>query len=217
MKYSDLQRRLKQYQSAGLTTVRLNSALPVLEAEYQRCLKLGLCQSDLDRLTSVKNYEHLELISCLEMQAYPQRFPLSVIKAKTYHLGQVANLEELKLAFPIFKDRQYDFRTKVAWLQCASSIDRLTSNSQDFAKFKQDLEGFVTAIEQQKYHQLTGEMAVAEAYDDLCSYISWWKGAQWEYTLATQVSTLDLLKRAWLEQFFARHDLSRLLEYSPID
>ena len=217
MKYSDLQRRLKQYQSAGLTTVRLNSAFPVLEVEYRRCLKLSLSQSDLERLISVKNYEHLELISCWEMQACPQRFPLSVIKAKTYHLGQVTSLEELKLAFPIFKDRQYDFRTKVGWLQCISSIDRLTSNSQDFAKFKQDLEGFVTAIEQQQYHQLTGEIAVAEAYDDLCSYISWWKGAQWEYSLATQVSTLDLLKRAWLEQFLARHNLSRLLEYSPID
>jgi len=38
MKYTDLQRRLKQYQVAGLVTVKLNSSLAVLEAEYQRCL-----------------------------------------------------------------------------------------------------------------------------------------------------------------------------------
>ena len=217
MKYADLQRRLKQYKSAGLITVRLNSSLSILEAEYRRCLKLSLSQSDLDRLASTDNCEDLESVSCWEMQAHPQRFPLSIIKAKTCYLGQVANLEELKLSFPIFKDRRYDFRTKAAWLRCASSIDRLTANSQDFAKFKQDLERFVTAIERQEYYKLTGETAVAEAYDDLYSYISFWKGAQWEYSLATKVTTLDLLKRAWLEQFFAQHDLSRLLEYSPVD
>ena len=67
MKYIDLQRRLKQYQVAGLVTVKLNSALPVLEVEYERCLQLGLSQSDLERLTAIKNYEYLEFISCLEI------------------------------------------------------------------------------------------------------------------------------------------------------
>ena len=55
MKYTDLQRRLKQYQVAGLVTVKLNSALSVLETEYQRCLQLGLSQSDLERLAAIKN------------------------------------------------------------------------------------------------------------------------------------------------------------------
>ncbi|MEY2856653.1 MAG: hypothetical protein RLZZ74_963 [Cyanobacteriota bacterium] len=217
MKYTDLQRRLKQYQVAGLVTVRLNSTLSALEGEYQRCLQLGLSQSDLERLAAIKNYQYLELISSWEIKAHPDRFPLRIIRAKTYDLGQVDSLTELKLAFPIFKNDQYDFRTKISWSQCAYAIDNLTKDSQEFVKFKQDVQGFIVAIHQQNYHQLTGETAVAEAYDDLASYISWWKGAQWEYTLATQASTLDLLKRAWLEQFLAQHELSQLLKYSPID
>ena len=217
MKYTDLQRRLKQYQVAGLITVKLNSTLPVLEAEYQRCLQLGLSQSDLERLAAIKNYEYLELISCLEIQAHPGRFPLQIIKAKAYDLGQVDSLTELKSAFPIFKNDQYDFRTKVSWSQCAYTIDNLTKDSQEFAKFKQDVKAFIWAIQHQHYHLLRGEIAVEEAYEDLSSYISWWKGAQWEYTLATHVSTLDLLKRAWLEQYFAQHKLSQLLKYSPIE
>lgn len=217
MKYIDLQRRLKQYQVAGLVTVKLNSSLSILEAEYQHCLGLGLSQSDLERLASIKNYEHLDLVSCLEIQANANNFPLRIIKAKAYNLGQVDNLSELKLAFPIFKNQQYDFRTKVSWSQCAYSIDYLTKDSQEFTKFKQDIQAFIVAIKQQQYHQLTGETAREEAYDDLSNYISWWKGAQWEYTLTTQASTLDLLKRAWLEQHLAQNDLSQLLKYSPID
>ncbi len=217
MRYIDLQRRLKQYQVAGLVTVKLNSSLPVLEAEYQHCLELGLSQSDLERLASIKNYDYLDLVSCLEIQANPNNFPLRIIKAKAYNLGQVDNLSELKLAFPIFENQQYDFRTKVSWSQCAYSIDHLTKDSQEFTKFKQNIKAFIVAIKQQQYHQLTGETASEEAYDDLSNYISWWKGAQWEYTLATQASTLDLLKRAWLEQHLAQHDLSQLLKYSPID
>jgi hypothetical protein len=217
MKYTDLQRRLKQYQVAGLVTVKLNSAFAVLETEYQRCLQLGLSQNDLERLAAIKNYDYLELISGLEIQAHPERFPLRIIKAKTYDLGQVDSLRELKLAFPIFKHAQYDFRTKISWSQCVCAIDNLTRDSQEFAKFKQEVEALILAIHQQNYHQLTGSTAVEEAYDDLSSYISWWKGAQWEYTLATQASTLDLLKRAWLEQFLAQHELSQLLKYSPIE
>ena len=217
MKYTDLQRRLKQYQLAGLLTVKLNSTLPVLEAEYQRCLRLGLSQNDLERLAAINNYEHLNLISCLEIQSDPQKFPLRIIRAKAFNLGRVDSLTELKLAFPIFKSDRYDFRTKLAWSQCVYSIDNLTKDSQKFAKFKQDVKAFILAIQRQSYHQLAGETAVEEAYEDLSSYISWWKGAQWEYPLATQASTLDLLKRAWLEQYLARHKLSRLLEYSPID
>ncbi|MEL6928067.1 MAG: hypothetical protein AAFO95_05495 [Cyanobacteria bacterium J06600_6] len=217
MKYTDLQRRLKQYQLAGLVTVKLNSTLAILEAEYQRCLELGLSQTDLERLAAIENYQHLELISGWEIQTHPQKFPLRIIRAKTYELGQVDSLVELKLAFPIFKNRQYDFRTKVSWSQCVWAIDNLTKDSQEFNKFKEDIHIFILAIEQQKYHQLRGETAVSEAYEDLSSYISWWKGAQWEYTLATKASTLDLLKRAWLEQYLALHKLSQLLKYSPID
>jgi len=217
MKYTDLQRRLKQYQVAGLVTVKLNSTLPILETEYQRCLQLGLSQTDLERLAAIESYQYLDLISCLEIQTHPQKFPLRIIQAKTYELGQVDSLPELKLAFPIFKSRQYDFRTKVSWSQCACAIDNLTQDSQEFNKFKQDIRAFILAIERQNYHQLQGETAVTEAYDDLSNYISWWKGAQWEYTLATKASTLDLLKRAWLEEYLALHKLSRLLKYSPID
>ena len=217
MKYTDLQRRLKQYQVAGLLTVKLNSTLPVLEAEYRRCLRLGLSQNDLERLAAINNYENLNLISCLEIQSNPQKFPLRIIRAKALDLGEVDNLGELKLAFPIFKSDRYDFRTKLTWSQCVYSIDNLTKDSQEFAKFKRDVEAFILAIQQQSYHQLAGETAVEEAYEDLSNYISWWKGAQWEYTLATQASTLDLLKRAWLEQYLAQHELSRMLKYSPID
>lgn len=217
MKYSDLQRRLKQYQVAGLVTVKLNSTLSILEMEYQRCLQLGLSQSDLERLVAIKNHEYLELISCVEIEACPGSFPLRIIKAKVYDLGAVNSLVELKSAFPIFKNNQYDFRTKFSWSQCAYTIDNLTKTSQDFEKFKQDVEAFIWAIKHQDYHRLKGETAVESAYEDLASYISWWKGAQWEYTLATKVSTLDLLKRAWLEQYFAQHQLSQLLKYSPIE
>ena len=217
MKYIDLQRRLRQYRGAGLVTVKLNSPWFVLAAEYQRCLKLGLSQSDLERLAAIKNYEHLKFISCIEIQAHPEHFPLRVIKAKAYELGEVDSLTELKLAFPIFQSKQYDFRTKVSWSQCVYSIDNLTKDSQEFTKFKQDVQKFIVAIQQQQYHQLTGETAVEEAFDDLSNYISWWKGAQWEYALATKVSTLDLLKRAWLEQYFVQHDLIQLLEYSSIE
>lgn len=217
MKYFDLQRRLKQYQVAGLVRVKLNSSMLVLEAEYQRCLELGMSQSDLERLAAVRNYKCLKFISCIEIQANPDNFSLRIIKAKTYSLGQVMSLTELKSAFPIFKNKQYDFRTKLSWSQCALAINNLTKDSQEFIKFKQDVEAFIVAIKQQQYHQLNGATAVEEAYDDLSNYISWWKGAQWEYTLATKVSTLDLLKRALLEQYLNHQELSQLLKYSPIE
>ena len=217
MKHINLQRRLKQYQIAGLVKVKLNSCLSILEAEYQRCLKLKLSQSDLERLALIKNRERLKLISCIEIYTNPERFSLQTIKAKAYDLGKVNNLTELKMAFPIFKHQQYDFRTKASWSQCVYSIDNLTKNTQEFARFQQDIQKFIVAIKEQKYYQLTGETAAEEAYSDLSNYISWWKGAQWEYTLANQASTLDLLKRAWLEQHLAQHDLNEMLEYSPID
>ncbi|MBE9042924.1 hypothetical protein IQ255_00640 [Pleurocapsales cyanobacterium LEGE 10410] len=217
MKYVDLQRRLKQYQIAGLIEVKLNSPLPVLAAEYRRCLKLGLSQNDLERLALIKNRQRLDLISCIEIYTKPEQFLLRIIKAKAYDLGKVDNLAELKLAFPIFKHKQYDFRTKASWSQCVSLIDNLTKNSQEFEKFKFDVQKFITAIKKQQYYQFTGETAVEEAYNDLSNYISWWKGAQWEYTLANQASTLDLLKRAWLEQYLAQNDLGEMLKYSSID
>ena len=217
MKYTDLQRRLKHYQIAGLVKVKLNSSNSVLEAEYQRCLQLRLSQSQLEKLAARKNNESLKLISPLEIEAKPNKLPLNIIKAKAYDLGRVKNLAELKLAFSIFKDRQYDFRTKVSWLQCVYSIDRLTKDSQEFEKFKLDVQGFTTAIKERKYYRLIGDDAVEEAYDDLSNYISWWKGAQWEFTKVTKASTLDLLKRAWLEQYLSEHNLARLLKYSPVD
>ena len=217
MKYIDLQRRLKLYQVAGLATVKLNSSKSALETEYQRCLNLGLSQTDLEKLAAIDRGEDLSLISPLEIYSCPEKFVLKVIKAKAYDLGKVDNILELKLAFPIFKDKQYDFRTKISWSKCVYFIDSLTKNSQDFEKFQQDIEAFIVAIKEEKYYQLTGETAVEEAYDDLSNYISWWKGAQWEHTLSTKASTLDLLKRAWLEQYLAQHDLSELLRYSPID
>ena len=217
MKYVDLQRRLKQYQIAGIVKVKLNSSLATLEAEYQRCLDLGLSQTDLEQLASIRKAENLKLISPLDIYTCPGNFALKIIKAKTYALGQVKHLQELKLSFPIFKNKQYDFRTKNSWSKCVYFIDNLTKNSQEFIEFQQDLEAFTTSIKEQEYHQLTGESAVEEACDDLANYISWWKGAQWEYTLATKASTLDLLKRAWLEQYLAQHNLSEMLSYSPID
>ena len=217
MKYTDLQRRLKQYQRAGLVKVKLNSSGSVLEAEYQRCLQLRLSRDRLEKLAVRENYECLELISPLEIDSHPDRFPLQIIKAKAYDLGRVEDLKELKLAFPIFKDRYYDFRTKISWAQCVYSIDRLTKDSQEFNKFKLDVKAFITAIKEREYYQLTGDTAVEEAYEDLSNYISWWKGAQWEYTKATSASTLDLLKRAWLEQYLSEHNLARLLKYNPID
>lgn len=217
MKYTDLQRRLKQYQIAGLVKVKLNSSGSVLEAEYQRCLQLRLSQSQLEKLAASENNQCLESISPLEIEARSNKFPLKIIKAKAYNLGRVENLVELKLAFPIFKDRQYDFRTKISWSHCVYSIDRLTKDSQEFNKFKLDVQGFIAAIKEGKYYQLTGDDAVEEAYDDLSNYISWWKGAQWEYNKATKASTLDLLKRAWLEQYLSDHNLTRLLKYIPID
>ncbi len=217
MKYADLQRRLKQYQIAGIAKVKLNSSLAILEAEYQRCLELELSQTDLERLTSIREDKNLELISTLDIYTRPENFALKIIKAKAYTLGEVKDLQELKLSFPIFKNKQYDFRTKTSWSKCVYFIDNLTKNSQEFIKFQQDLEAFTNSIREQKYYQLSGESAVQEAYDDLANYISWWKGVQWEYTLATKASTLDLLKRAWLEQYLAQHNLSEMLRYSPID
>ena len=217
MKYIDLQRRLKLYQVAGLTQVKLNSSHSVLETEYQRCLNLGLSQTELEQLAKIDKGENLSLISPLEIYSCPEKFILKVIKSKAYDLGQVESLSELKLAFPIFKDKQYDFRTKMSWAKCVYFIDNFTKNSQEFEKFKQDVEKFIISIKEEKYYQLTGETAVEEAYDDLSNYISWWKGAQWEYTRSTQPSTLDLLKRAWLEQYLAQHNLSELLKYTPID
>ena len=217
MKYVDLQRRLKQYQIAGIVRVKLNSSLAILEAEYQRCLELGLSQTDLERLTSIREGTNLELILPLDIYTCPEDFSLKIIKAKTYALGEVKDLQELKLSFPIFKTEQYDFRSKISWSKCVYFIDNITKNLQEFSNFQQDLETFTTSIREQKYHQLIGEIAVEEAYDDLANYISWWKGAQWEYTLATKASTLDLLKRAWLEQYLAQHNLSEILRYSSID
>lgn len=206
MKYTELQRRLKQYQIADLVKVKLNSSKSVLEAEYQRCLQLKLSQNYLKKLAVIKNYGCLEIISAQKNIFYLDE-SIPTLQAKAYNLDRVEALEELKLAFP----------TKVSWVQCVYSIDRSAKNSQEFNKFKLDVEAFITAIKEGKYYQLTGDAAVEEAYEDLSNYISWWKGAQWEFTKATKASTLDLLKRAWLEQYLSEHNLDRLLKYSPID
>lgn len=216
MQYSVLQQSLKLYQLAGLVKLQLNAPKLILMAEYQRCLELGLSQHELNRLISIQNFKNLDLIMSLEIYTSPEKFSLQIIKAKAYHLAQVSNLSELKLAFPIIKDQKFDFRSKNSWSQCVHLLDKLTKNSQDFEKFKRDIRSLVTAIKTQQYHQLTGETAVEEAYDDLASYISCWKGAQWEYNLKS-ASTIDLLKRAWLEQFLSQHNLSRLLKSSYCD
>ena len=217
MKYIDLQTRLKPYKAAGLIAVKLNDRQSVLEIEYQRCLQLGLSPKELETQVAINNHQQLNLISPFEIYTFPDKFLLTTIKAKTYELTKLDNLIELKSAFPILKDKKYDFRTKKSWSECVYLVDSLTKNSQEFEKFKQEIQTFTLAIEQQKYHQLTGELAITEAYDDLGNYISWWKGAQWEYTLSGQPSTLDLLKRAWLEQYLTQHNLGDLLKYSPIE
>lgn len=217
MKYANLQSRLKQYQAAGLLEIKLNSKKPILEAEYRRCLQLGLSQTELETRASIDRRLQLDLISSFEIYTFPEKFLLPVIKAKTYQISQVDKLIELKMAFPLLKDKKYDFRTKKSWSECVYLIDKLTKDSQDFEEFKQTVESFITSIKQEQYHQLSGELAVEEAYDDLSSYISWWKGAQWEYTLSCQPPTIDLLKRAWLEEYLPQHNLGKLLTYTPID
>ena len=217
MKYVDLQTRLKQYQAAGLVTIKLNSPKSILQTEYQRCLQLGLSQSELEKQAAILNSQQLDLISAWEIYTFPEKFLLTTIKAKTYKITQTNNLQELKLAFPLLKDKQYDFRTKKSWSECIYLVDSLTKDSQEFNQFKQEVKSLIKAIEQEQYYQLTGELAVTEAYDDLADYISWWKGAQWEYTRSCQPKTIDLLKRAWLEQYLPQHNLGKLLEYTPID
>ncbi len=217
MKYVDLQARLKLYQTAGLVTIKLNSPKSILETEYQRCLQLGLSQSELERQGAIVAYQKLDLISAWDIYTFPEKFRLKTIKAKTYQIAEVNNLWDLKQAFPLVKDKKYDFRTKKSWSECIYLIDSLTKNSQEFKQFKREVRSFIDAIAQQQYHQLTGELAVSEAYDDLANYISWWKGAQWEYTRSCQPKTIDLLKRAWLEQYLAQHKLEKLLKYTPID
>ena len=217
MKYVDLQTRLKQYQAAGLVKIKLNSLKSILETEYQRCLQLKLSQSDLERQTAIVNSKQLDLISAWEIYTFPEKFLLPTIKAKTYKITETNNLQELKLAFPLLKDKQYDFRTKKSWSECVHLVDSLTKDSQNFNQFKREVGSLVEAIENKKYYQLTGELAVTEAYEDLADCISWWKGAQWEYTRSRQPKTIDLLKRAWLEQYLNQHNLTKLLEYTPID
>ncbi|MGF1540125.1 MAG: hypothetical protein ACFCU5_06670 [Pleurocapsa sp.] len=217
MKYVDLQTRLKQYHQAGLVTIQLNSPKSILENEYRRCLQLGLSQSELETQADVFRAKQLDLISAWDIYTFPEKFLLKTIKAKTYQLAEVNNLRDLKQAFPLVKDKQYDFRTKKSWSECIYLIDSLTKDSQEFKQFKREVQSFINAIEQQQYHQLTGELAVTEAYDDLSNYVSWWKGAQWEYTLSCQPKTIDLLKRAWLEQYLSQHKLEKLLKYTPMD
>jgi hypothetical protein len=217
MKYIDLQTRLKQYHRAGLVTIQLNSAKSILETEYRRCLQLGLSQSELETQGAIFQAQQLDLISAWDIYTFPEKFLLKTIKAKTYQIAEVNNLRDLKQAFPLIQDKKYDFRTKKSWSECIYLIDSLTKDSQEFKQFKLEVRSFISAIKQQKYHQLTGELAVTEAYDDLANYISWWKGAQWEYTRSCQPKTIDLLKRAWLEQYLPQHNLGNLLKYTPID
>ena len=217
MKYQELQKRLKQYQAAELIDIKLNARKSILETEYQRCLQLKLSQGDLEKIISAKQKQELSAIDPFDIYTHPEKFPLPKIKAKTYQIAEVHTLKEFKLAFPLLKDKKFDFRTKKAWSECVYLVDCLTKESQEFEKFKQEVQFFITSIQQQQYQQLKGESAVEEAYDDLANYISWWKGAQWEYTLANGVSTLDRLKRTWLEQHLPRHNLEQLLHYSLID
>ena len=217
MKYQELQKILKQYQAAELIDIKLNAKKLVLTTAYQRCLQLGLSEDELEKIISAKQKQNLSEIDPFDIYTHPEKFTLPKIKAKTYQIAKVNTLTEFKLAFPLLKDKKFDFRTKKTWSECVYLVDCLTKESQEFTKFKQEVNFFITSIQQQQYQQLTGELAVAEAYDDLANYISWWKGAQWEYTLANGVSTLDLLKRTWLEQHLPRHNLEQLLHYSLID
>lgn len=191
MKYKELQTKLKQYQAAALSQVKLNSPKFSLEKEYQRCLQLKLSQTDLNQIVNAFNNCDLGEIEPFDIFAHPEKFKLPIIKAKTYELAQVKNLQEFKLAFPVVKDQEFDFRTKKAWIECVYLVDVLTKESQKFNKFQQDVTTLVNSIQQQQYYQLRGEVAVEEAYEDLDNYISCWKGAQWDFNLSTGVSTLD--------------------------
>jgi hypothetical protein len=217
MKYQELQKRLKQYQAAELTEIKLNAKKSILETEYQSCLQLRLSQKDLERIIFNKKNLDLRLIDSFYIYTYPEKFTLPIIKIKTYQIAQVNSLQELKLAFPTFKDKKFDFRTKKAWSECVYLVDCLTKESQEFEQFQKQINSFIVSIKRQHYQHLKGETAVEEAYEDLSNYISWWKGAQWEFALSSGVSTLDRLKRTWLEEYLPRHNLEQLLNYSPID
>jgi hypothetical protein len=214
MKYKELQIRLKQYQAAALSQMKLNSKKNSLEIEYQRCLQLKLSQTELERIVTTLNNSQLSAIKAFEMYTHSEKFSLPIIKSKTYELARVNNLQEFKLAFPIIKDQNFDFRTKKAWTECVYLVDLLTKESQKFDKFQQDVANLVNSIQQQHYYQLRGEAAAEEAYEDLDNYICFWKGAQWEFNLSIGVSTLDRLKRTWLEKYLSRHNLEQLLNYS---
>ena len=51
-----------EQQQHAQNTLVAQRAKAVLAAEYQRCLQLGLSQSDLSRLAVIHNYRDLELI-----------------------------------------------------------------------------------------------------------------------------------------------------------
>jgi hypothetical protein len=217
MKYRELQTRLKQYQAAELTGVKLNANKSTLEREYQRCLQLNLSQKDLESIIYNRKNFNLSSIDPFYIYTNPEKFPLPIIKNKTYQIAKIDNLQEFRLAFPILKDKKYDFRTKKAWNECLCFVNCLTKDSQEFEQFKQEIQALIISMKQQQYQQLRGETAVEEAYEDLSNYISWWKGAQWEFALCHGVSPLDLLKRTWLEEYLPRHNLEELLNYNPVD
>ncbi len=140
MNYILLQQRIKQYKQAGYTNIRLNSQKSVLKMEYNRLLKLGLSQGQLEEAITNSDTDKIEAIDPTIVYAFPDRYSLRLIKKKVFQLAQVLTLKELKQNYPIIKGQKFNFRQKSAWVNCLKLIAEITEKSRDNQEFYQAVE-----------------------------------------------------------------------------
>jgi hypothetical protein len=135
--YRLLQERIKPYKKAGYTNIPLNSNQTTLEAEYHRLLQLELSQDILEQDILNQKVTQVQALDPLDVEGFPERYSLKLIKTKIFQLADVNNLKELLQKYPIIKDKYLDFRFKSSWVECLKIIAEVTQQSRDNQEFYQ--------------------------------------------------------------------------------
>lgn len=138
--YKLLQQRIKLYKQAGYSHIPLNSSKKTLDIEYNRLLELELSQDLLEKAIINRKADQVKALNLIELYTFPQKYSLGLIKAKTFLLAEVNNLQELLQNYPILKDQSLDFRYKLSWIECLRIITEITEESLENKAFYQAIE-----------------------------------------------------------------------------
>ncbi|ASC71656.1 hypothetical protein XM38_026100 [Halomicronema hongdechloris C2206] len=162
MDYRFLQQHIKPYKEAGYTTIRLNAQKSVLEKEYHRLLGLNLSYQQLEQAIFNREKDRIKAIDPFEVYVFPERYKLNEIRTKVFELAHVSSLQELRGEFPALKDKDFDFRYKLPWVECLLMIAKITQqarlNQEFYDAVERAIEIELKSLEDDFYRHETSDL-----------------------------------------------------------